>query len=279
MNINRSSRYIPIVAAVGVVVGIIIGTFFANRFSGNRLNIINTTSNKLNDLLHIIDDQYVDTVDIPAIVEQAMPKLLEELDPHSTYIGAKEAKTANDDLKGSFSGIGVQFTIRTDTVRITNIIKGGPSEKVGLIAGDKIISIDGEPYVGKIVTNEETMHRVIEAEKRHEGVFIPFLHFLSCLLKTGKHGAFAAGKVLAGVSVFADFGKDLLHENELIGDEGEVHGKFLWSFVTTNILDGIGETEQISEDRGTFVINGLQPLHGIGLLLQNTLLDDLVHGC
>lgn len=160
MNINRSSRYIPLVAAAGVVVGIIIGTFFANRFSGNRLNIINTSSNKLNDLLHIIDDQYVDTVDIPNIVEQAMPKLLEELDPHSTYIGAKEAKTANDDLKGSFSGIGVQFTIRTDTVRITNIIKGGPSEKVGLIAGDKIISVDGEPYVGKIVTNEETMHRL-----------------------------------------------------------------------------------------------------------------------
>ena len=160
MNINRSSRYIPIVAALGVVVGIIIGTFFANRFSGNRLNIINTSSNKLNDLLHIIDDQYVDTVDIPNIVEQAMPKLLEELDPHSTYISAKEAKTVNDDLKGSFSGIGVQFTIRTDTVRITNIIKGGPSEKVGLIADDKIISIDGEPYVGKIVTNEETMHRL-----------------------------------------------------------------------------------------------------------------------
>ena len=160
MNINRSSRYIPIVAALGVVVGIIIGTFFANRFSGNRLNIINTSSNKLNDLLHIIDDQYVDTVDIPNIVEQAMPKLLEELDPHSTYISAKEAKTVNDDLKGSFSGIGVQFTIRTDTVRITNIIKGGPSEKVGPIAGDKIISINGEPYVGKIVTNEETMHRL-----------------------------------------------------------------------------------------------------------------------
>ena len=160
MNINRSSRYIPIVAALGVVVGIIIGTFFANRFSGNRLNIINTSSNQLNDLLHIIDDQYVDTADIPNIVEQAMPKLLEELDPHSTYISAKEAKTVNDDLKGSFSGIGVQFTIRTDTVRITNIIKGGPSEKVGLIAGDKIISIDGEPYVGKIVTNEETMHRL-----------------------------------------------------------------------------------------------------------------------
>ncbi len=160
MNINRSSRYIPLISAVSVVIGIIIGTFFANRFSGNRLNIINTSSNKLNDLLHIIDDQYVDTVNIADIVEQTMPKLLDELDPHSTYISAKAAQAANDDLRGSFSGIGVQFTIRTDTVRITNIIKGGPSEKVGLLAGDKIISINDKPFVGSIVTNEETMHRL-----------------------------------------------------------------------------------------------------------------------
>ena len=82
----------PIIIAVSVVVGIIIGTFFANRFAGNRLNIINTSSNKLNDLLHIIDDQYVDTVDIAAIVEQSMPKIMEELDPHSTYISAKDAQ-------------------------------------------------------------------------------------------------------------------------------------------------------------------------------------------
>lgn len=160
MNIHRSSRFIPIIAAISVVVGIIIGTFLANRFSGNRLNIINTSSNKLSDLLHIIDDQYVDTVNISSVVEDAMPKILEELDPHSTYISAQDAQTANDDLKGSFSGVGVQFTIREDTVRITNIIKGGPSEKVGLMAGDKIISVDDKPYVGKVVTNEETLHRL-----------------------------------------------------------------------------------------------------------------------
>ncbi|MBQ0021770.1 MAG: S41 family peptidase [Prevotellaceae bacterium] len=159
-NINRKNRFVPLIIAASVIVGIIIGTFFANRFAGNRLNIINTSSNKLNDLLHIIDDQYVDTVDIPNIVEQSMPKILEELDPHSTYISAKDAKTANDDLKGSFSGVGIQFTIREDTVRITNIIKGGPSEKVGIIAGDKIVSVNDEPYVGKIVTNEETLHRL-----------------------------------------------------------------------------------------------------------------------
>ena len=158
--INRNNRWVPIIIAVSVVVGIVIGTFFANRFAGNRLNIINTSSNKLNDLLHIIDDQYVDTVDIASIVEQSMPKILEELDPHSTYISAKDAKTANDDLKGSFSGVGIQFVIREDTVRVTGIIKGGPSEKVGILAGDKIVAVDGEPYVGKVVTNEETLHRL-----------------------------------------------------------------------------------------------------------------------
>ena len=157
---NKNNRFVPLVIAISVVAGIIIGTFFANRFAGNKLNIINSSSNKLNDLLHIIDDQYVDTVNINNVVEDAMPKILEELDPHSTYISAKDAQTANDDLRGSFSGIGVQFTIRNDTVRINGIIKGGPSEKVGLLAGDKIISIDGKKYVGKEVTNEETMHRL-----------------------------------------------------------------------------------------------------------------------
>lgn len=160
MNLHRSSRFIPIISAISVVVGIFIGTLIANRFSGNRLNIINTSSNKLSDLLHVIDDKYVDTVSISQVVEDAMPKILEELDPHSTYISAKDAQTANDDLRGSFSGVGVQFTIRQDTVRITNIIKGGPSERVGIMAGDKIISVDDKPYVGKVVTNEETLHRL-----------------------------------------------------------------------------------------------------------------------
>ena len=159
-NINRNNRWMPLIIAVSIVGGIIIGTFFANRYAGNRLNIINTSSNKLNDLLHIIDDQYVDTVDIANIVEQSMPKILQELDPHSTYISAKDAESANEDLKGSFCGVGIQFVIREDTVRVTNIIHGGPSEKVGILPGDKIISVDGKPYVGSIVTNQETLHRL-----------------------------------------------------------------------------------------------------------------------
>ncbi len=160
MTPNRNNKFVPLITAVGIVLGILIGTFFANRFSGNRLSIINTSSNKLNDLLHIIDEQYVDTVNVSDLVEEAMPQILSELDPHSSYIPAKNAATANDDLRGSFSGIGVQFVIRNDTVYITNIIHGGPAEKVGMQAGDRIIAISGKPYVGKEVNNDETMRRL-----------------------------------------------------------------------------------------------------------------------
>ena len=150
----------PLWLALSVVVGIFLGTFFANRFSGNRLSIINSGSNKLNDLLHIVDDQYVDTVNVNDLVEKAMPTILSELDPHSVYITQKDVQTANDDLKGSFFGIGIEFTIRKDTIHVQGVISNGPSERAGLLAGDKIVEIDGEAFVGKKVTNEEAMHRL-----------------------------------------------------------------------------------------------------------------------
>ena len=146
--------------AIGVVVGILIGTFYANHFSGNRLNIINTSGNKLNNLLHIIDDQYVDTVDMNDLVEKAMPQILSELDPHSVYIGTKDVQSANDDLSSSFSGVGIEFTIREDTIHVQNVIGNGPAERAGVIAGDKIVSIDDKPFVGKIVTTTESMRRL-----------------------------------------------------------------------------------------------------------------------
>ena len=146
--------------ALCVVLGILVGTFYANHFSGNRLNIINSSGNKLNNLLHIVDDQYVDTVNINDLVEKAMPQILSELDPHSVYIAAKDVQIANDDLKGSFSGVGIEFVIRKDTIRVQNVIGNGPAERAGLIAGDKIVEVDGKPFVGKEVTNEEVLHRL-----------------------------------------------------------------------------------------------------------------------
>ena len=162
MNINKkkTNRFMPIIMAVCVVIGIMIGSFFSNHFSGNRLNIINSGSNRLNNLLHIIDDQYVDAVNIDSLVDKAIPLILSELDPHSVYISAKDVAAATDDLKGSFCGVGIEFVIRDDTIHVQNVIQNGPAEKAGLLAGDKIVVVDGKPFVGKIVTNEEAMHRL-----------------------------------------------------------------------------------------------------------------------
>ena len=185
MSNQSKTRYIPIIIAVSIVAGIFIGTFYANRFSENTpgLGGIQPGTNKLNGLLRIVNDQYVDTVDMAELVEEAMPQILNELDPHSSYIPAKDLQAVNDDLAGSFSGIGVQFTIQQDTIHISDVISGGPSEKVGLMPGDRIVEIDDSAFVGKIVTNNESMKR-LKGPKGSEvklGVFRPgekeLLHF------------------------------------------------------------------------------------------------------
>lgn len=180
---SNKNKLIPFLMAICLVAGILIGTFYTNHFSGNKLGIINTSSNKLNALLHIIDEQYVDTVNMFNLVEEAMTQILAELDPHSSYIPAKDLEAVNSDLKGSFSGIGVQFTIQDDTIHINSVIPGGPSEKVGLLAGDRIVEVDDSSFVGKIVTNEEAMRR-LKGEKGSKvklGIYRPgekdILHF------------------------------------------------------------------------------------------------------
>ena len=98
MKNDKKNRFMPLLMAISVVVGIVIGSFYANHFSGNRLTVINNGSNRLNNLLRIIDDQYVDKVDIDSLVESAIPQILAELDPHSVYISAKDVQATNDDL-------------------------------------------------------------------------------------------------------------------------------------------------------------------------------------
>ena len=158
-------RYMPLLMALCAVVGILIGSFYANHFSGNRLSIINSGTNKLNNLLHIINDQYVDTVNIGNLVETAIPQILSELDPHSVYIPANEAQIASDDLKGEFFGVGIEFVIREDTIHVQNVIDGGPAQRAGVIAGDKIVSIDGKPYVGDTINSEGAMRRLKGPDK------------------------------------------------------------------------------------------------------------------
>ncbi|MDR2859448.1 MAG: S41 family peptidase [Mediterranea sp.] len=158
MSTKKTFQFTPIIIAVSIVFGILIGTFYAkNTFTSTRPGIINGSSGKINTLLHIIDDQYVDTVNINNLVEDAMPQLLAELDPHSTYIPAKRLEEVNSELEGHFSGIGIQFTIQQDTVHVNNVIQGGPSEKVGLMAGDRIITVNDSTFTGKKLNNEIAM--------------------------------------------------------------------------------------------------------------------------
>lgn len=153
----KKEYLMPIIMAICVVVGVLIGTFCANHFAGDRLQIINSGSSRLTNLLHVVDDQYVDAVNLDSLVDKAIPQILGELDPHSVYIPASAAKQAADDLKGSFSGIGVEFTLREDTVRVQRVIAKGPAERAGLLAGDKIVTVDGKAFVGKEMTNEKVM--------------------------------------------------------------------------------------------------------------------------
>ena len=146
-------RFTPLLIALGTIVGIFIGYICTSHFSSGRISIINTGSSKVGYLLQLIDNNYVDSVDMNTLVEDAMPQILSELDPHSSYFGPKDAEEASEDLKGSFSGIGVQFTMEQDTVNVMSVIHGGPSERVGILAGDRIVTADTTSLVGMDTDN------------------------------------------------------------------------------------------------------------------------------
>lgn len=125
----------------------------AIAFAQNKVNPAETIQ-KLNTTLYIIDNFYVDSTDMPKLTEEAIEAMLKSLDPHSAYIAAKDVKKANENLEGSFEGIGVTFQILRDTILVVSAVPGGPSEKVGIMAGDRIVTIDGEDAFGKKVNNE-----------------------------------------------------------------------------------------------------------------------------
>lgn len=160
MPLKRSNRFVPLYVSLGILLGIIIGSFYANLYSRKSLSIMNSSGNKLYDLLYTIDDQYVDTVNIDELVESALPDILKGLDPHSVYMNPNQVEQSMAELNGYFSGIGVQFLQYRDSVMITNIIQGGPSEKLNLKPGDRIISADGVSLVGKDVTTDFIMKKL-----------------------------------------------------------------------------------------------------------------------
>ncbi len=116
-----------------------------------------TTTQKFSTLLFLINNFYMDTVNMPQLTEKAIIATLKDLDPHSTYISKKDLEQANEPLVGSFEGIGITFQLFHDTILVVSPIPGGPSDKVGLMAGDKIIKVNGEKAYGPDITNDWVM--------------------------------------------------------------------------------------------------------------------------
>lgn len=121
-------------------------------------------SAKLSYLFDLLRDRYVDTLNLQKLVEDAIPTIVEELDPHSMYIPAEELNGVNEQLEGSFSGVGIQFNIQNDTIMVIQVVSGGPSEKVGLMPGDRIVTVDDSLFVGKTINNDKVM-KTLRGEK------------------------------------------------------------------------------------------------------------------
>ena len=152
---------LPTLTVAGVVIGIIVGMALSQKANAQRIIYQNGTwqleQSKVDRLLQLMETAYVDDLDIDSITDEVMSELVQKLDPHSAYIPKEDLEIVNSELAGSFSGIGVQFTIQQDTVRIVAVIAGGPCEGVGVLAGDKLVSVNDSAFVGKKMNNEKVM--------------------------------------------------------------------------------------------------------------------------
>ncbi|MBQ7042843.1 MAG: S41 family peptidase [Muribaculaceae bacterium] len=157
MKRNNLIIWIPIL----ITVTFILGLYFGINLN-NQQNI--SYNNKFDAIIDLISNEYVDHVNTDSIIEETIPKLLSHLDPHSTYIPAKDLKAVNDELDGSFSGIGISFMLKNDTISIIEVLSGGPSEKVGLMPGDRIVSVNDSIVAGKSITNEKVLS-ILRGEK------------------------------------------------------------------------------------------------------------------
>jgi carboxyl-terminal processing protease len=161
MNRPKFYVYLPVIFALVLVLGMLIGsTFSPNR--GTSLLSVNPGNqfNKIEEILHYVSDQYVDTINEKQLTEKTITDMLQNLDPHSSYLTAEELRANDEPLLGNFDGIGIEFNIVEDTIRVLTAIAGGPSEKVGIQAGDKIIEVEGKKVAGIKITNKEVLAKL-----------------------------------------------------------------------------------------------------------------------
>ena len=149
---NNHNKWQPFIYSLVLVIGLLIGILL--KPSGKISNIIGG-NNKFSELLSIINQSYVDTVNMADIENRAINDLLHELDPHSVYIPASDLKQANEQLEGNFEGIGIEFNIVSDTIMVVTALNGGPSQELGILPGDRIIKVDTLPVAGNGITSDK----------------------------------------------------------------------------------------------------------------------------
>ena len=153
----------PTLTIVCLLLGFLIGNAVSNKVNAQRFYIQNgqlfqQPESKVDQLLQLMDQAYVDEINVDSITDEVMMELVKRLDPHSAYIPKEDLEMVNSELSASFSGIGVQFSIQNDTVQVVAVISGGPSEGMGVLAGDKIVMVNDSNFTGKTITNEKVMH-------------------------------------------------------------------------------------------------------------------------
>ena len=153
---RRLTIWLPVIIAASIALGIFIGNNYLSLTQHGKRRMF-SSGNKINAILDIIDEQYVDTVNMGKLVEGTIPKIFSELDPHSVYIPAEDATIVIEDLEGSFSGIGVSFNMQTDTILVISVIPKGPAEKAGLLPFDRIITINDSIYSGNNTSQAKIM--------------------------------------------------------------------------------------------------------------------------
>lgn len=150
MSDNRLKLFIyyPIVLAMVLAGGVYLGAQLNAGFApGLVLESSTGNSKKISNLLNYVQEEYVDSVDLNGLTESTIIKMLDQLDPHSSYIPARDLESTNDPLNGNFDGIGVEFNIISDTIVVVAPINGGPSEKLGIRSGDRIVTKIGRAHV------------------------------------------------------------------------------------------------------------------------------------
>ncbi len=147
-----------------IVLGMVLLGIWSAGEAQRSSNDVREQTLKFQRLAALIDAFYVDTVNLPKLTEDAIVKMLSDLDPHSVYISKEEMEDMNEPLEGGFFGIGIQFSILRDTLMVVSVVPGGPSEKVGLLDGDRIVEVNGENIAGVKLSNS-AVRKKLKGEK------------------------------------------------------------------------------------------------------------------